>query len=382
MTNTTKTILGLIIAILVVWGIYSILQKSSEPMANEPIKIGFIGPLTGDMATYGETEKNTIEIALEEINQSGELKRKLEVIYEDGKCSGKDAVTAAQKLINIDKVHIILGGLCSTETLGVAPLVESNKVILFSSLSSNPSISQAGDYIFRNSPSDSEFGRADAEFIVSQGIKRVAIITENTDYSQGVREIMKNIFQEKNIDIVADEIFNSGTKDFRTYLTKIKSVNPEAIYINPGGSAAVAGLIPKQIGELGIKNVKIFGNFLLGDKEALSVGGQAMEGIIFSDSKDLTQLSGSLIEKYKSKFEKDPAHDALVAARYDSVYIIKDAIKSCGNDDSDCIKNYLYDMPEYSGMIGSYKFDLNGDLLSEEFVIHKKIVDGVPQVIE
>ncbi|MEK7185690.1 MAG: ABC transporter substrate-binding protein, partial [Patescibacteria group bacterium] len=185
MNNTVKLIGGIIVLVLIVWGITAFTNPSGAPVSETgPIKIGFIGPLSGDAAVYGETEKNAVEIALEEINQSGELKRRLEVIYEDGKCSGKDAVTAAQKMINIDKVSIIFGGVCSSETLGLAPVVESNKVVLFSAFSSSPLISQSGDYVFRKSPSDSDFGKADAELIASQGIKRVAMISENSDYSQ------------------------------------------------------------------------------------------------------------------------------------------------------------------------------------------------------
>ncbi len=314
---------------------------------------------------------------MQEINNSSELDRKLEVIYEDSKCSGKDAATAAQKLINIDKVKIILGGGCSAETLGAAPLAEANKVILFSSFSSNPSISQSGDYIFRNVPSDADFGKADAEFIASQGIKKVAAITENTDYSQGIRQIMNKVFKQKDITVVADEVFNLEVKDFRTNLLKIKSSNPEAIYIDVGTSPALLGIIAKQLQELGIKNIKLFSNFLAGDKDALKSGGQAMEGIIFSDYKDMTETAKTLLEKYKTTFSQDPAHIALMAGRYDSVYIIKNAIKQCDGDDSNCIKQYLYDMPEYSGTIGKYRFDANGDLLSGEFVIHRKIINGV-----
>jgi len=167
------------------WSAITVSRPAGRPASGEPIKIGYIGPLTGGAAAYGETEKNVIELALKEINDGGELIRKLEVIYEDGKCDGKDAATAAQKLINIDKVKIILGGGCSAETLGAAPLAEASKVILFSAFSSNPFIGQSGDYVFRNCPSDSDFGKADADFIASQGIKRAATITENTDYSQG-----------------------------------------------------------------------------------------------------------------------------------------------------------------------------------------------------
>lgn len=380
-------VIVLVIAIVIVVVSYKLYINKKTIVSvenlNEPIKIGFISPLTGDAVVAGEIAKNATEMALGEINESGELKRKLEIIYEDGKCNGKDAATAAQKLINIDRVKIILGGDCSSETLAVAPLAESNKVILFSSFSSSPLISQAGDYVFRNSPSDADFGKTDANFIVSQGIKNIAIITENTDYSQGVRGVMKSIFKQKNVDIIADEIFNSGTKDFRTNLSKIKPLNPEAVYINVGTSPASAGIIAKQMKELGITNVKIFSNPMLADKDAIDAGGKAVEGAIFSDGKDLSQLAGSTIQKYKEKYQKDPAYSYLMTARYDSLYIIKNAIKNCGDDNSDCIKEYLYNMPKYDGTFGSYKFDSNGDLdlLSGEFAVHKKIINGKPVIV-
>ncbi len=129
MNKTIKIIIGVIIAVIVIGEIWY--GVSRKPAEKGPIKIGFISALTGGAAAYGETEKNVVELALKEINDSGELNRKLEAVYEDGKCDGKEAVTAAQKLINIDKVKIILGGGCSSETLGAAPLAEANKVILF-----------------------------------------------------------------------------------------------------------------------------------------------------------------------------------------------------------------------------------------------------------
>ncbi len=113
---------------------------------------------------------------------------------------------------------------------------------------------------------------------------------------------MNKVFGEKGVAVVADEMFNPGTKDFRTNLIKIKSMNPEAIYIDVGTSPASLGLIAKQIQELGIKNVRLFSNFVAGDKDALKTGGQAMEGIIFSDFRDITETAKNLLEKYKAVF--------------------------------------------------------------------------------
>ena len=118
-------------------------------VTKETIRIGAIGPFTGDAAVYGQSEKNAIELAVQEINLDGGINgKKLEVIYEDGKCNGMDAATAAQKLINVDKVDIILGGVCSGETLAIAPLAEANEVLVFSSFSSSPDVTNAGDFIF------------------------------------------------------------------------------------------------------------------------------------------------------------------------------------------------------------------------------------------
>ena len=188
---------------------------------------------------------------------------------------------------------------------------------------------------------------------------------------------MKKVFEQKDITVVADEIFNSDVKDFRTNVLKIKSSNPEAIYIDVGTSPALIGIIVKQIQELGIKNIKLFSNFLAGDKDTLKAGGQAIEGIIFSDFKDITKTVQNLLEKYKATFSQDPAHIVLMAGRYDSVYIVKNAIKHCGGDDSACIKQYLYDMPEYNGTMGEYRFDSNGDLSAGDSVVHKEIINGV-----
>src|SRR5438309_1367757 len=129
MNSTLKTFLS-IIAVLVIIGAGYLLFKAPVPQApqvanNEPIKIGFIGPLTGDGAVYGEPYRNMVVMAVEEINKAGGVDGKsIEVVYEDGKCNGKDGANAAQKLVNVDKVQVIIGGVCSSETLAAVPVAE------------------------------------------------------------------------------------------------------------------------------------------------------------------------------------------------------------------------------------------------------------------
>jgi len=365
MNKPTKWAVGIIIAVAVIAVGYTLYKNPSSTSSKEPIKIGFIGALTGDGASFGETEKNVISLAVDDINKSGGINgQSIEMIYEDGKCNGKDATTAVQKLINIDKVKVILGGTCSAETLAVAPIVEQNKIILFSSFSSNPAITNAGDYIFRNSPSDSDVAKLDAEVIIKK-YKKVAIMSENTDYSLGVRDVMKKVFSEKGISVVADETYNGAIPDFRTVLSKIKASDAEMFYINPGTSAKAGGIIVKQARELGIK-IPIHGNFSLGTPDALSTGGQYMNGIVISDSTDPTNALKDLLKRYKNNFGKDVVQNFLAGAAWDRAYIIRDALTKVGYD-SGKIKDYLYGIKNYNGVLGNYHFDSNGDVVGNFF---------------
>ncbi len=153
--------------------------QSWLPLRKESvIRIGFVGPLTGEVATVGENAKIAVQVAADEINAKGGVKgKKIEVIYEDGKCNAKDATSAGTKLISVDKVVAIIGGLCSGETLAIAPLAEKAKIPLISYASTNPKITEAGDYIFRFVASDSFQGVYAADYIVkTKGVKRVALL--------------------------------------------------------------------------------------------------------------------------------------------------------------------------------------------------------------
>lgn len=353
--------------------------KTAEKTAtNEKSEIvfGYVGPLTGDISFIGRQNKAAIELAVEEINTAGGVDGKtLKVIYEDGKGTGKDATNAAQKLINVDKVKVILGGAFSGETLAIAPIAEENKVLLFSAFSSNPDITNSGDFIFRNSPSDEDGGKTAAELIFNDKHKKVAILTENTDYAHGVRKVFKKKFIELGGEIVADEIYNMDSKDYRVQLTKIKATNPDAVFFNPQTGLS-GGLAVKQAKELGI-NTPNYGTFVFSSGDALTNGGEALNELKFTDApvlnKDDTRAV-SFLDKYTSKYDK-PASDYEIGARYDSVYLIKDAIESCKGVNTECMRDFLYDLEEYDGIIGKYSFDENGDLVGITFIT-KQIIDA------
>lgn len=374
MNKNTKVIIGVIIVIAAVWGGYGVYQKS--PATRESITIGFVAPLTGDAATYGMEGKNAVTLALSEINAAGGINGKtLNVVYEDGKCSGKDALAAAQKLISTDKVPVILGGECSGETLAIAPIAEQNKVVIMSSFSSSPDITNAGDYVFRNFPSDFAVVKGYVQYIVNkEGYKNVAIITENTDYGVGVRKVFVDETNNIGGTVVADEMFKQGERDFRAIIVKIKATNPQAIFITPQTGVTV-GTAVKQIREAGIKT-PIFSTYLFGGEDGLKAAGTAANDVVFFDAAGLSGEKGNaFINKYTSAYGKIAGSAFFTGARYDSVFIIANALKKCG-EDTGCIKNYLYGMNNYDGAIGSYTFDANGDVVGIALMAPKVIKNG------
>lgn len=224
-----KSIIYGLIAILLIITAFSLGCAKKE----KEIKIGAILPLTGDAAKYGESAKRAIDLAVEEINSTGGIKgSKIKVIYEDDQALPEKGVSAIQKLITVDKVHVVIGAMPSSVTLAMAPIAEKNKVVLFSPASSNPKITEAGDYIFRNDVSDIfEGGKMADETWQRLKFRKAAVLYINNDYGVGIKDVFVYRFTVLGGEIVATENFEQGTTDFRTQLTKIKQGNPEAVYI-------------------------------------------------------------------------------------------------------------------------------------------------------
>ena len=163
-------------------------KPTAIPTRLPPFVIGVMESVTGTGGTYGTVAVQAKQMAADEINAAGGVNgRRLELVVEDSQCSAKDAVAAYNKLTNVDRVRIILGTLCSGAMLGVAPLAEADGVILFSGLARNPDIANAGDYIFRTQINDLQVGIDTGNVLWADGVRKLATITETTDYAEGAR---------------------------------------------------------------------------------------------------------------------------------------------------------------------------------------------------
>ena len=345
-------------------------------------KIGVMYPLSGDAAAYGLPLQKTTKYAADEINTKGGINgKKLELIYEDSKCNPKDGNAAAQKLINIDKVKIIIGGACSGETLGAAPLANDNKVVMISPSATSPDITtKGGDFVFRLAPSDAFAGIVAAEYAFNDlNAKKAAVISEATDYSQGLRRVFKENFAKLGGEIVADETYNPEDTDFRTQVTKVKAANPDVVYLVPQ-TKAKGVLLVKQTKEAGINKQLLTAEVMIG-RDVVKENAADVDGMIGIEQKfdDNAPKAAPLLARYKQDTKEDAPFPAFMSSAYDIVYLISDAIAKNGYD-GEKIRDYLYAVKDYDGAVGKVSIDENGDVVLDFSV--KQIKNGKLVILE
>lgn len=323
----------------------------------EMVKIGFVGPLTGDAASVGQDIKNAVEMFFEQ-NPMWDGKE-VEVVYEDGKCNGQDAASAAQKLINTDGVKFIIGGTCSGETLGIAPIAERNKVLLYTPGSSSPEISGVGRFTFRGAPSDAASTDVMRD-LMKESFTKVALITQNNDYSQAYRKELQSKLPEAGVEIVVDEAFNSGTTDFKSILQKVKESEAEVL-LNVPGEVSPGGFITKQARELGIE-LPVYGGDVLAGTEYFEVAKDAAEGttiVIASADRSRADVL-EVLDAYEDKFGQAASFEAYVLLLWDELNIMTKAIEEVGMN-TEALVDYLENMGPYEGLGGVTNFDENHD---------------------
>ena len=350
-----KGLLVIALAIILVFGVIT------TSIAEEVYKIGAILPLSGDAAQYGEWGKRGISLAVDEINSKGGINgKKIEVVYEDDAAEPKRGVSAVNKLINVDKVKVIIGPIPSTVTLAVAPICEKAKVVIMSS-SSSPAITKAGDYIFRNWPSDDFEGSAMANYVIKKKYRNVAILHINNEYGLGVASVFKTEFSKQGGKVLITETYKQGISDMRPQLIKIKKYNPEAIYLV--GHAKENGHVVKQARELNIK-AQILGTVGIEGPDLINIAGDSAEGLVYTapafdpDSHDPTVKAYQ--QEYMKKFGKKS--EIFAATTYDATKIMALMIGKTGYN-PDAIKDGLYKLKDYPGVSGKTNFDRNGDVI-------------------
>ena len=337
---------------------------AAMPASDEPFRVGVMESLTGPGETYGNVALQAKQLAVGEINAAGGINgRMLELIAEDSKCSAQDAITAYNKLTDVDGVKIILGTSCSGAMLGAAPLAEADGVILFSGLATNPDIADAGDYIFRTSMNDLQLGIDTGNVIWADGHRRLATITEATDYAEGVRRTTAEHFVSLGGEIVAEERYASDITDFRSQLTKIINANPDAIHIAAQAEFS-GGTVVKQVRELGYEG-PLYSEIVPVGATALEVAGDAATGLkaVTAELDPANPKAQEVLENFRARYDYITLPWYLGSA-YDDVYIAAECLKQTNDDqDADGFRDCMYGIT-WSGTIGDgYSFDADGEVV-------------------
>ncbi|GLC31600.1 ethanolamine utilization protein EutJ [Clostridium omnivorum] len=306
------------------------------------IKIGAILSLTGDVATYGQSAKNGLEILQEEVNKSGGvLGKNIKFVFEDDESKPATSATAAQKLINNDKVVGIVGPLTSSQCSSVGPIANQFKVPMVTGTGTNPKVTDSGEYVFRSCFQDPFQGVVTSKFAFeSLKAQTAAVLFDNgNDYSSGLAQNFKSNFEKLGGKVVASENYNKGEQDFNAQLTKLKALNPQVLFL-PDYYGTVA-LIAKQARALGITSTFVGGDGW-DSADLFKIGGEAVNGAYFSNhyspedtSKEVTDFKKSYEDKYKT------TPDTMAVLNYDAGKILVEAIKAAGKTDGDSIKEAL-----------------------------------------
>ncbi|HEY2797380.1 MAG TPA: ABC transporter substrate-binding protein [Thermoanaerobaculia bacterium] len=352
-----------------------------ERGSGKEILVGEYGSLTGGIATFGISTKNASELAFDEINKKGGvLGKQIKLLVEDDQSKPEEAGTAVTKLINQDHVVAMLGHVASSHSLAAAPICQSNKVPMITPSSTNPRVTQVGDYIFRVCFTDTFTGEVVAKFVADTlKAKKVAILVDvRSDYSVGLQTFFGEAFKRRGGEIVANQSYSQGDSDFRAQLTQIKATNPEAIYV-PGYYTEV-GTIVHQGRELGI-TVPFVGSDGWDSPKLWEIGGDALNGCYFSNhysTDDPNPAVQKFVNDYKTKYGQTP--DALAALAYDAARILADSFTRAGSTDGDKVRKAIGATKDFPGVTGSITINAERNAVKPAVIL--KIENGKYLLVE
>ena len=355
----TWWLFGIAVVAIVLFALVFTQGKTGE---SKVVKIGAILVLTGPDAKAGQSARQGIEMAVEEINASGGVRgRTLQMIYEDDAGEPEKAVSAFRKLVNIDHVPAIIGPMASSCVLAVAPLAEKYKVVVLSPTASSPKITYAGDYIFRNTYSDAIEGAKTAEYAFKElHYTRAAILYINNDYGLGLKDAFAQKFQSLGGQVVLAEAYDPKSTDFRSLIAKVKQAKPDFLYL---AGYSEMGQILKQAYELGVR-LPVMSCIMFEISDIARVAGKAAEGVIYAypsyDPEKGSEITVRFAQKFKAKYGTLPDPEA--AFSYDAVKILALAMER-GGFSSEGIKNALYSIKDFEGVTGKTSFDKYGDVI-------------------
>jgi len=335
------------------------------------IKIGYFGDLTGPTFNFGQSAINGVLMAASEINQAGGINgRKIDVVIEDDKGSPEEAARLTAKLIDQDKVVAIIAGGTSGNSRAAAPKAQSSHLPMISPSSTDPAVTQTGNYIFRACFVDTFQGEVMASFAFNTlKAKKAAIIFDfNSPYSKGLTDYFKLSFARLGGSIVSEQTYTQGDADFKGQLSTIRSAEPDVLYI-PGYYGDVA-LIAKQARTIGLTQ-PLLGGDGWDAPELWQLGGDALNGAYISTHYSVDNPSPGIqqfVDLYKQRYG-NLLPDAHAALAYDAARLLFDALARTGSTDGDKLRDALAQTKNFNGVTGLISMDANRNAVKPAVVL-------------
>ncbi len=352
--------------------------SSNGAVVGDVIKIGHFAALTGEVATFGQSTKKGVDLAMEQFNAAGGLNgKKVEVITYDDQSKPEEVSAVVTKLITQDNVIAIIGEVASRLSLVAADKAMQFKTPMLSPSSTNPAVTLKGEYVSRICFIDPFQGEVMAKFATENLKAKTAVVIRDVkqDYSVGLADFFIKAFEAKGGKILTDISYQSGDTDFRAQLTEVKGKNPDVIFL-PGYYGDVA-LIVQQARKMGMKK-PILGGDGWESEDLLKVAGKdALENTYYSnhyapDTKD--PAAQGFIQAFKAKYNETP--DAMAALGFDAFNVLMDSMKRAKSLTREDVKNALVETKDFAAVTGKITLDKDRNAVKSAVVL--KFVGGKP----
>lgn len=346
-------------------------QKESADK-EDVVKVGVAHALTGAIALYGEPIVKGIELAVEQMNEQdyiGEGK-KIQLIIEDTVGDKKQAINVFEKLIKSDGVSAILGPTLSNSAFAADPIAQENGIPVIGSSNTATGITDMGEFVFRTSlPESAVIPNTIAKLIEKRNLSRVALMYGSDDqFTKSGYDVFDEVLRANNIDIVSVETFSKGDTDFSPQLTKINTLNPQAIVAS--ALAEEAANIMIQAGQQGMSDIYIVGGNGFNSPKLAGIAGPAAEGAISGAAwfiSNPSEANTRFVDTFRDKYGADP--DQFAAQAYTAARALGEAIRRAGSADPGKIRDALAEIKDLSTPLGSFGFDENRDPDHEPVVL-------------
>lgn len=341
---------------------------AAQPTAAPPIVIGGIAPLTGDGADYGKWAQRGVEIALQEINTPGSPPR-LRIQWEDSKLDPTTAVSAYLKLVDFDKVPLVIGPLTSGETRAALAKANEKQVPILTPTATSDEFTSAGDFFFRVCPTNLVQADAAAQFAVDRlQAKNAFVLFEEIAYGTDLAAAFTKRFEALGGKIVGRDSFRESETDYRALIQKVRQARPAVVYVP--ANYTETGTLLRQMQQLEVKVPVLGGDGAYGDA-LLEIAGAAAEGTYWTTiawgSGESKAAADNFARQYQAKYGETPHQFA--GLYYDAARIAAEVISRQVMSGSE-VRQALLNMPPFHGATGTAKFSAAGQV-DKSFAVYQ-----------